>query len=645
MKFLLFLALLFHSHIFGLKTKYNNYKEEENNIAILSLNYCENNESKKYKEFLEELGVLIDNIDSNKIKALIITNENIDKYFLPGYENINSNNKTKNETKFLRKKENNILKKIESLPILVISALNGLSFDFIFEISLYCDIRICSENTIFGFIEMKKGIIPRIDTIQRLIGIVGQGMGKQIIYTGQYIDAKEAFRIKIVSDICPKNELINSAKKYVFKKKFSKYNNILTFYIRIKYETNLEEKIYIYGNNTDFGNWKKPKFELNWSKGHIWTVNYTMLKSDNCLEFKFVCHSNSYDKWEKGDNRLLCPRNLNGLNKTSDGKYILDFIWNHFKITFNIHYTPPNKDTYMQISGSPKSLTKWQYGNTNPIKMDLDNNKQLKAKDGNIIKGFWTKTIIMKMDDMSNFNFEYRYSLFDEFKKSAMWEREPNRQLHIFTKEHELKKYLNGDENNNNNNLNINSYYLLTNSFLEILDVNFVSDLLYNKIGEKNIFIGPYPQSKKDFKKLYENGINTILNLQSDKDYKIRQINYRFQIDEAKKYNISIKRYPIEDFNQKDLYYKLKGASDLLNKLIKEGKIVYVHCTAGMSRAAATVIMYLVLYENYSVEEADNFCKKYRPIICPNYKVINKIASEYKPGSENKGVELYNFDD
>ena len=124
----------------------------------------------------------------------------------------------------------------------------------------------------------------------------------------------------------------------------------------------------------------------------------------------------------------------------------------------------------------------------------------------------------------------------------------------------------------------------------------------------------------------------------------IRQVNYQLQIEEAKQYGINIYRYPIEDFNQIDLYNKLKGAGDLLNKLIKEGKIIYVHCTAGMSRAAATVIIYLVLYENYTVEEANNYCKKYRPIICPNYGVINKIAYEYKPGSEMKGVKMYNFE-
>ena len=59
--------------------------------------------------------------------------------------------------------------------------------------------------------------------------------------------------------------------------------------------------------------------------------------------------------------------------------------------------------------------------------------------------------------------------------------------------------------------------------------------------------------------------------------------------------------------------------------------IVLQHCTAGMSRAAATVIIYLVLYEDFSVEEARDFVKKYRPIICPNYNVINRVVAMYKP--------------
>ena len=62
-----------------------------------------------------------------------------------------------------------------------------------------------------------------------------------------------------------------------------------------------------------------------------------------------------------------------------------------------------------------------------------------------------------------------------------------------------------------------------------------------------------------------------------------------------------------------------------------------------MSRAVATVIIYLVLYENFTVEEATKFCKKYRPVICPNYGVINKIDSIYKPSSEMKDGNIINY--
>ena len=162
-------------------------------------------------------------------------------------------------------------------------------------------------------------------------------------------------------------------------------------------------------------------------------------------------------------------------------------------------------------------------------------------------------------------------------------------------------------------------------------------------MGDKKIYIGPYPQSLNDFKEIAKEKINSILNVQSDKDLIFRQINHKLQLNQAKSLGIRINRYPIEDFNQEDLAEKLKGAGDLLNKLLKEGNTVYVHCTAGMSRAAATVIIYLILYENFTVEETTNFCKKHRPVICPNYGVINKIASIYKPGSEMKNGNIINY--
>ena len=242
----------------------------------------------------------------------------------------------------------------------------------------------------------------------------------------------------------------------------------------------------------------------------------------------------------------------------------------------------------------------------------------------------------MRNSDKKNFDFEYRYSLFDPKSGTAIWEREPNRHLHFFLDEEEIETF-------NNPRVSPDSCYLLTNSFLEILDVNFVANLVFNRMGDKKIYIGPYPQSLDDFKKISEAGINSILNVQSDKDLIFRQINHQLQLKQTKSLGIKINRYPIEDFNQEDLAEKLKGAGDLLNKLLKDGNTVYVHCTAGMSRAAATVIIYLVLYENYTVEEAANFCKKHRPVICPNYGVINRIAAIYKPGSEMEDGDIINY--
>ena len=322
---------------------------------------------------------------------------------------------------------------------------------------------------------------------------------------------------------------INQEMKNSNNLQFDNKSDYIYFQIQLKYETKFGEEIYICGNNTDFGNWK-PKFKLHWNSGNLWKGEYKMLKSNKCIKFKFLCHSYSIDKWEDGENRLLCPNNLNGFAKTSEGKYILDFIWNHFKINFNIHYDQPNKNVYMQIDGSPASLSNWQSNNKKPIQMIFKNNKELTAKDGNIIKGFWTVTVLMKTSDKNNLNFEYRYSLYNQEKDMAIWEREPNRHLYII---------LNENENYYNNNGNSPELpYLLKNSFLEILDVNFVANLEFDKIGDKNIYIGPYPQSENDFKILSEKGIDTILNLQTDKDFKFRQINYQLQLGQAKTYRI-----------------------------------------------------------------------------------------------------------
>jgi protein-tyrosine phosphatase len=171
-------------------------------------------------------------------------------------------------------------------------------------------------------------------------------------------------------------------------------------------------------------------------------------------------------------------------------------------------------------------------------------------------------------------------------------------------------------------------YEFFANSSINRLDVNFVADLVFDKIGEFPIYIGPYPQNETDIEILKMNGISAVLNVQTDIDQVHRQVDWSSHLRAYEKNQIQIERYPIRDFDQEDLMKKLRGASDLLHKLISNNKTVYVHCTAGMSRAAATVILYIALYHNKNfvgIEETYDFVKSHRKIICPNMKVLERV--------------------
>jgi hypothetical protein len=76
-----------------------------------------------------------------------------------------------------------------------------------------CDIRICSDNAIFGQPEVGLGITPGFGGTQRLARLIGIGMAKQMIYTGQNIKAEEAKRIGLVNEVYTKEELLNEAIK------------------------------------------------------------------------------------------------------------------------------------------------------------------------------------------------------------------------------------------------------------------------------------------------------------------------------------------------------------------------------------------------------------------------------------------------
>lgn len=104
----------------------------------------------------------------------------------------------------------NLLTSIQTLPIPVISAVNGIALGGGTEVALASDIRIASDNASMGLTEARLAIIPGGGGTQRLPRIIGVAKAKELIFTGRRVDAKEALDIGLVNKVTPPDTLLNA---------------------------------------------------------------------------------------------------------------------------------------------------------------------------------------------------------------------------------------------------------------------------------------------------------------------------------------------------------------------------------------------------------------------------------------------------
>ena len=161
---------------------------------------------------LEELDQTLNAVDLENIRCLILTGAG-EKSFVAGADIGEMSTLTKAEGEAFGKKGNDVFRKLETFPIPVIAAVNGFALGGGCEISMSCDIRICSENAVFGQPEVGLGITPGFGGTQRLARLVGSGKGKEMIYGARNIKADEAYRIGLVNNVYPIEELMPAAKK------------------------------------------------------------------------------------------------------------------------------------------------------------------------------------------------------------------------------------------------------------------------------------------------------------------------------------------------------------------------------------------------------------------------------------------------
>jgi enoyl-CoA hydratase len=95
-----------------------------------------------------------------------------------------------------------------NFPKPTITAVNGFALGGGFDLTTLCDIRICSESAVFGHPEIKFGAPPLFTPLR---WIVGHGIARELCLTGRRIDSDEALRIGLVSEVIPKESLLDKA--------------------------------------------------------------------------------------------------------------------------------------------------------------------------------------------------------------------------------------------------------------------------------------------------------------------------------------------------------------------------------------------------------------------------------------------------
>lgn len=163
-------------------------------------------------EVLADLKAAFEAIDQNTVRCVVLTGAG-DKSFVAGADIGSMSTMTKAEGEAFGKLGNDVFLEIESFPLPVIAAVNGFALGGGNELAMSCDIRICSDNAVFGQPEVGLGITPGFGGTQRLARLVGLGMAKQLIYTAKNIKADEALRIGLVNAVYPLAELMPAAEK------------------------------------------------------------------------------------------------------------------------------------------------------------------------------------------------------------------------------------------------------------------------------------------------------------------------------------------------------------------------------------------------------------------------------------------------
>lgn len=174
--------------------------EKKGNYAIL---WVDNPKTRNALSvpIVEYMDKLVDEVVADKdIHCLIITGGG-EKSFAAGADISKLVNMSPEESRYSIEVGHKLFSKIETLDIPVIAAVNGYCLGGGLEISMCCDIRVCSANAKFGLPEINIGMIPGWGGTLRLPRLIGESRAKNMLLRGKMITAQEAQDYGLVAEV------------------------------------------------------------------------------------------------------------------------------------------------------------------------------------------------------------------------------------------------------------------------------------------------------------------------------------------------------------------------------------------------------------------------------------------------------------
>lgn len=202
---------------------------EEGEVAILSLNEPERHNvltQAARQEILAQLKVIGNDVS---VGVVIITGEG-ERFFCAGMDVREFTGRTGLDQCERDLNPNRIFEVIEGFEKPVIAMVNGYAFGGGCELALSCDLRVCSDDSEFGLLEINFSLVPGGGGTQRLTRLVGKGQAMRMILSGEKISAAEAYRIGLVEKVVPKAELM--AETLALAGRIAKHNSLAFRYAK-----------------------------------------------------------------------------------------------------------------------------------------------------------------------------------------------------------------------------------------------------------------------------------------------------------------------------------------------------------------------------------------------------------------------------